>query len=169
MVDMDPEDKKRHEWAAKGLAYTCYVSYVDQTSGLGPDVLLMKKGRKWVDVLRNWEESRKSRLEEASSAPPGLGEPRRERIKAPDQKIAKRDYANLYKAYKLRPEVSGLLFFSIALEGLIVRLVDGRKSVLSVENDRRRTVARARVGDICSCRRAVQDKVWVCDRVIGGR
>ena len=110
MVDMDPEDKKRHEWAAKGLAYTCYTSYVDQTSGLGPDVLLMVKGRKWVEVLRNWEEAKKSGLEEVSSVPPGLGEPRRERVRERKQKVAKRDYGNLYNGYKLRPEVSGYLF-----------------------------------------------------------
>ena len=57
MADMDPEVKKRHEWAAKGLAYTCFVSYVDHMSGLGPDVLLMKRGKKWVDILRNWEDA----------------------------------------------------------------------------------------------------------------
>ena len=114
MVDMDPEVKKRHEWAAKGLAYTCFISYVDQTSGLGPDVLLMKRGQKWVDVLRNWEESKKSGLKEVSSVPPGLGEPRRERVRERGKKVAKRDYANLYKSYQLRPEVSGL---SVAFGG----------------------------------------------------
>ena len=67
--------------------------------------------------------------------PPGLGEPRRERVRERGQKIAKRDYANLYKSYELRPEVSG--FSGFFWGGLIVRLVDRRKSVLSVENDGR--------------------------------
>lgn len=135
-VDMDPEVKKRHEWAAKGLAYTCYVSYVDQTSGLGPDVLLMVKGRKWVDVLKEWEESKNSGSEEVSSVPPGLGEPRRQRIDVQAEKISKRDYANLYKSYMLRPEVSGHRFPN-GSRGLIIRLVDGGKYILSMEDNGR--------------------------------
>lgn len=115
MVDMKPEDKKRHQWAASGLAYTCYIAYVDQASGLGPDVLLMQKGRKWVDALKEWDLAQKNGSEWAHPLPPGLGEPTREQTKVQDQKIAKRDYTNLSRGYMLRPEVSKLgsaVFFS---------------------------------------------------------
>jgi len=110
-VDMKPEDKKRHQWAASGLAYTCYISYVDQTSGLGPDVLLMQKGRKWVDALKEWDLAQKNGTEGVSPLPPGLGEPKREQTTVREQKIAKRDYSNLSRGYMLRPETVESLFY----------------------------------------------------------
>jgi len=121
-VDMKPEDKKRHQWAARGLAYTCYISYVDQASGLGPDVLLMQKGRKWVDALKEWDLAQKNGSEAMSSVPPGLGEPKREHTTVREQKIAKRDYSNLSRGYMLRPEVSEFgSAVSFFLRGLIPR------------------------------------------------
>ncbi len=34
VLDLTPEDRQLHEWAAHGLANTCYISYADQ--GYGP-------------------------------------------------------------------------------------------------------------------------------------
>ncbi|KAK2462665.1 hypothetical protein APHAL10511_005398 [Amanita phalloides] len=101
---MTAKDRERHLWAARGLAYTCYVSYVDQESRLGPDVLQMRGGgRKWVDLLREWEEGDGDKRDK--SVPPGLGEPPKERT------VDGRDYTNLFRGYLLRPETVESLFY----------------------------------------------------------
>jgi mannosyl-oligosaccharide alpha-1,2-mannosidase len=127
-LDLSEKDKKRHMWAAKGLAYTCYISYADQASGLGPDVLQVVNGAKWVDVLDEWENGGmvpEAEVEEhnmisggeekrggGEEIPPGLGEPPSEvstsRFPSQDwaEKRARRDYTNAASGYLLRPEVS---------------------------------------------------------------
>jgi hypothetical protein len=35
--DVSPQTRELHQWAARGLGYTCYVLYADQQSGLGSD------------------------------------------------------------------------------------------------------------------------------------
>ncbi|KAI6024438.1 glycoside hydrolase family 47 protein [Pisolithus marmoratus] len=77
MIDMPPSDRELHEWAARGLAYTCYVTYADQQSGLGPDEMVMdpwsindgSSGR-WIDHVKAWVEEGKP-----DGVPPGLHEP----------------------------------------------------------------------------------------------
>ena len=122
--DMSPRTRELHQWAARGLGYTCYVLYADQKSGLGSDTVTMAKGQKWVDVLKEWEERgqgeggaddgpgarRKGNVDSNGGAvagkgymgslPPGLHEP------PPVKDMLKRDYANSWPAmYLLRPEV----------------------------------------------------------------
>jgi mannosyl-oligosaccharide alpha-1,2-mannosidase len=93
-VDMTPEEKELHQWAAEGLAYTCYVSYVDQQSGLGPDLMGMPiDGRNWVGVLKEWKEGGRV------GKPPGLSEP------GPQKNHTHRDYGIINGKYLLRPEV----------------------------------------------------------------
>ncbi|THH27798.1 hypothetical protein EUX98_g6395 [Antrodiella citrinella] len=41
--DLSPEDVQLHQWAAEGLANTCWVTYADQASGLGPDEMRFNK------------------------------------------------------------------------------------------------------------------------------
>ncbi|KAF9464248.1 glycoside hydrolase family 47 protein [Collybia nuda] len=89
---------ERHQWAAEGLAYTCYISYVDQGSGVGPDGLLMEEGKKWVDELELWEMTGRE-----GGVPPGLKEG------GPKAK-GERDYTNSSQNYLLRPETVESLF-----------------------------------------------------------
>lgn len=85
---------ERHQWAAEGLAYTCYISYADQMSGVGPDELLMEEGNKWVDELELWEDGGRE-----GGVPPGLKE-------GGTKGKGERDYTNANSQYLLRPEVS---------------------------------------------------------------
>ncbi|KAF8622486.1 hypothetical protein AX15_006976, partial [Amanita polypyramis BW_CC] len=124
-VEMKEKDKERHLWAARGLAYTCYVSYADQESGLGPDVMLMRRGgRKWVEALKEWEESAGAEGEAGAESerrregvPPGLDEPVKEKngTWTWSEKEANRDYYNYRRSYMLRPEVS-LPYFNNRME-----------------------------------------------------
>lgn len=127
--DMSPRTRELHQWAARGLGYTCYVLYADQKSELGPDTVTMAKGQKWVDVLQEWEERgrgeggaddgpgawRKGNADSNGGAvagkgytgalPPGLHEP------PPVKDVLKRDYANSWPAvYLLRPETVESLY-----------------------------------------------------------
>lgn len=48
-----------HLWAAEGLAQTCYLTYADQPTGLGPEILQMdvgpEGGIRWMDAMRAWK------------------------------------------------------------------------------------------------------------------
>ncbi|KAI6101362.1 glycoside hydrolase family 47 protein [Pisolithus sp. B1] len=106
MIDMPPNDRELHEWAAQGLAYTCYVSYADQPCGLGADEMVMdpwlindgSSGR-WIDHVNAWiEEGR------PGGVPPGLHEP------PPVKGGGTRDYRIKKNDYLLRPEVVESLY-----------------------------------------------------------
>ncbi|KAI5984317.1 glycoside hydrolase [Pisolithus albus] len=106
MIDMPPSDRELHEWAARGLAYTCYVSYADQPCGLGPDEMVMdpwltndgSSGR-WIDHVNAWKEEGKP-----GGVPPGLHEP------PPVKGGGTRDYRIKKNDYLLRPEVVESLY-----------------------------------------------------------
>ncbi|KAF8066473.1 glycoside hydrolase [Lyophyllum atratum] len=97
---LDKKTRERHQWAAEGLAYTCYTSYVDQRSGLGPDGLRMKPGRRWVEVLEEWEKEGRG-----GSGPPGYVE--REGRGADGDGL---DYELASAVYLLRPETVESLY-----------------------------------------------------------
>ena len=64
--DVDP----RHAWAAEGLAHTCWVTYADTRTGLRPErVHFNAVGRKWVEVVKEWEEGGRE-----GGKPPGVGQ-----------------------------------------------------------------------------------------------
>lgn len=89
-----------HEWAAKGLTYTCALIYADQNSGLGPNEVTMppRSGRKWVHEIKKWKDGGRM------GPPPGTEEPPAE------SDPANRDYWNIWgNSYSLRPEVNSLL------------------------------------------------------------
>lgn len=49
-----------HLWAAEGLAQTCYLTYADQPTGLGPEIVRMdvdpkEGGIRWMDAMRAWK------------------------------------------------------------------------------------------------------------------
>ena len=93
VLDLMPEDRQLHEWAAHGLVNTCYISYADQATGLGPERMVMNSGPKWVDEIDKW------RANGGEGTPPGLSEP------VAEYNVSKRDYGNLDGRYLLRPEV----------------------------------------------------------------
>jgi hypothetical protein len=98
-----------HLWAAEGIAQTCYLSYADQPSGLGPDVVAMRLGKsgniRWIDAMQRWKESGQP------GSPPGVGD-KRPWVGNPKAKTAMekrvdtitRDYGIRNTAYYLRPE-----------------------------------------------------------------
>jgi mannosyl-oligosaccharide alpha-1,2-mannosidase len=103
--DLSPREKELHSWAAEGLAYTCWMSYADQATGLGPDEMKMDRWAddeqgKWMTHIEQWEkEGRLNRV------PPGLREV------APAKK-EDREYVHQKSPYLLRPEVCLWSFFS---------------------------------------------------------
>ena len=62
-----PDVPRRHIWAARGLAHTCWMLYADSPSGLAPDGVIMRStdrlgppspfGSPWVTHLEQWEQS----------------------------------------------------------------------------------------------------------------
>ncbi|KAF8637671.1 hypothetical protein AX17_002737 [Amanita inopinata Kibby_2008] len=96
LPDLPQKDKELHLWAAKGLAYTCYLTYADQETGLGPDEMKMdqwtpmSEGR-WLTQLERWEQQGRP-----SGVPPGLEEV------PPTQE--EKDYSVTKDSYLLRPE-----------------------------------------------------------------
>ncbi|KAF8268722.1 glycoside hydrolase [Lactarius quietus] len=71
-----PDVPKRHMWAARGFAHTCWILYADSPSGLAPDEVLMRSmtehaglsplGRLWTTHLQIWEQNG------AEGDPPGV-------------------------------------------------------------------------------------------------
>ncbi|KAF9529051.1 glycoside hydrolase family 47 protein [Crepidotus variabilis] len=110
-----------HMWAAEGLAQTCYLSYADQATGLGPDEMWMStkaasKPKLWINALDTWRlEGSKGSWSRGKmmgkSIPPGLqnGKP----MKDP----TRRDYTLKATNYLLRPETVESLYILWRLTG----------------------------------------------------
>lgn len=108
--------KDLHLWVADGVAQTCWLTYADQPTGLGPDEVVMStsltsengKGYLWIDALEKWKASG------SRGVPPGVADKKpvvyseRERLTGSGRG---RDYTMKRNAYLLRPEVR-MLFFS---------------------------------------------------------
>ena len=99
-LDMPASDRELHEWAARGLAYTCYMTYADQPSGLGPDIMVMDSwtgsgSGRWMDHVNDWIKAGRP-----GDVPPGLHEP------PPAKGGNGQDYRISRGDYLLRPEVS---------------------------------------------------------------
>ncbi|KAF9244675.1 glycoside hydrolase [Melanogaster broomeanus] len=101
---LPPADQELHEWAAQGLAYTCYLSYADSATGLGPEEMIMdalptsgsndnpRFAGRWIDRVRTWIKDGRP-----GGVPPGLHEP-------VPTKTGPRDYRVKSPLYLLRPE-----------------------------------------------------------------
>lgn len=111
--------KQLHMWAAEGLAQTCWLTYADQPTGLGPDEMMMRQwdsrdtkatgvmssygGYLWIEALERWKGSG------SRGVPPGVGEKKpivyteKERLTGRGKG---RDYHSRKPGYLLRPEVS---------------------------------------------------------------
>lgn len=114
--------KDLHLWAAEGLAQTCWLTYADQPTGLGPDEVVMKSVPKepktktwagnrywvetddylWIDAVEKWRKSG------SRGEVPGLKEKmpviytEQQRVRG---KAVGRDYLVRKTGYLLRPEV----------------------------------------------------------------
>lgn len=147
-LDLSPRDKELHQWAALGLAYTCWVSYADQLSGLGPDQLQMVAGgEKWLDHIEQWEASGRE-----GGIPPGSRE-----VEAAGN--GPRDYINSQDIYLLRPEVSPSRCLASRLPTDPRSLADGRKSLYHVEDNRRPTMERTWIFYLHRAGKSRQDPV----------
>lgn len=100
-LPLSDADKQLHIWAAQGLAYTCWITYADHASGLGPDEMHMQawhddedQGR-WAPHVTKWKKNGMP-----GGVPPGLRE-------VDIQPEGKRDYTARKPGYLLRPEVRG--------------------------------------------------------------
>lgn len=97
--------RKLHMWAAKGLTETCYLTYADQPSGLGPEeILFVGSGVSWMDAMEKW------RKHGGRGPIPGLGKKVPVVIPQHDaetqyKKHVQMDYWARDNTYLLRPEV----------------------------------------------------------------
>lgn len=91
--NLDP----RHAWAAEGLAHTCWITYADTATGLGPESVrfMQSDGKRWVDELAAWEEQGRP-----DSVPPGVNQA------SPVIPGEDTEYTVVDARYLLRPEVS---------------------------------------------------------------
>ncbi|KAA1469131.1 seven-hairpin glycosidase [Dentipellis sp. KUC8613] len=105
-VPLSPVDKERHMWAAEGLAQTCWLTYADSTTGLGPDEVVMQpwlttsagkteQAGRWLTHLAAWEAGGRVG---GGGVPPGL------RNTAPEQNAERMEYTARKTSYLLRPE-----------------------------------------------------------------
>ena len=110
-VYMDKDTRQLHQWAADGLAHTCWLIYADSKTGLGADeinVLHVHGARNdeglWVKELAKWKENG------AEGVPPGLSMPEPvHSAKATATGLVKvegdqKDYTYKRGSYLLRPE-----------------------------------------------------------------
>ncbi|KAL1725794.1 glycoside hydrolase family 47 protein [Schizophyllum commune] len=96
-LELPAHERQLHRWAAEGLASTCWMTYADSYTGLGPDVMSMdhfeppERG-KWLDRVRIWEEQGRP-----TEKPPGVVPKKWEEPKF-------KDYRSSVDSYLLRPE-----------------------------------------------------------------
>jgi mannosyl-oligosaccharide alpha-1,2-mannosidase len=107
--------KELHMWAAEGLAHTCWVTYADQPTGLGPDEMaVLAWGRKpeeerkyrWIEAVDKWKGSG------GRGIIPGLADPVPMIYSEEERRsgnATRRDYVLRKVEYLLRPEVSDAL------------------------------------------------------------
>lgn len=116
--DFLPGEREKFRFAAEGLAYTCWILYADQITGLGPEEVRFhpyngdddyQSGR-WVHHLDRWKAKGRKGL------PPGLRKPPPLRGKTGKHKDY--DYANA--GYLLRPEAIETMYIMWRTTGDVV-------------------------------------------------
>ncbi|TDL21105.1 seven-hairpin glycosidase [Rickenella mellea] len=110
---LSDKQRERHWWAAEGLAYSCWMMYADQETGLGPEEVLFNfegpgwhERNRWVNALRMWEE------DSGDVPPPGLTEVQPVRMEDPKQ-----DYWVNKLPHLLRPETIESMYIMWRLTG----------------------------------------------------
>ena len=99
-LPLAPRDRELQQWAARGLANTCWATYADSEAGLGPDEMEMATPRqgpatKWLDAVAEWE-----REGRPGGVPPGT-----RNVPVAKGPNAEKDYRATKTGYLLRPEV----------------------------------------------------------------
>ncbi|KAG7093958.1 hypothetical protein E1B28_007591 [Marasmius oreades] len=126
--------KELHMWAAEGLAQTCWLSYADQPTGLGPDEMIFRTTSRhaypWMDAIEHWRKSG------SRGAPPGIGDKRavaltREQRLKGDART--RDYVLKKSGYLLRPETIESLYLMWHFTGDVKWRVRGWKIFEAIE------------------------------------
>ncbi|KAK7056258.1 hypothetical protein VNI00_002811 [Paramarasmius palmivorus] len=115
--------KDLHMWAAQGLAQTCWITYADQPTGLGPDEMKFtanfdrqtrRSGYLWMDAVESWKKSG------ARGVPPGVEDKKAVRI-TEEMRLKgdtwSRDYAMKKTGYLLRPETIESLYILWRITG----------------------------------------------------
>ncbi|KIY51269.1 seven-hairpin glycosidase [Fistulina hepatica ATCC 64428] len=97
-LTLPPRTRQVHDWVAQGLAYTCWVLYNEQPTGLAPDEVRMQhyadpiEGR-WITHLEAWEAAGRP-----NGVPPGVAIVH----DIPDDEVP--EYSTMKSDYLLRPE-----------------------------------------------------------------
>ncbi|KJA15404.1 glycoside hydrolase family 47 protein [Hypholoma sublateritium FD-334 SS-4] len=136
--DLTETEKEHHKWVAEGLAYTCYISYRDQKTNLGPEILGMVTGKRWMDEVTAWKASGRV------GNPPGLSEPPAEKDKA------KRDYSNWDSKYMLRPETVESIYYMWRFTGDLKWRNRGYEIYQAIEEHTRTEFGYASISDVDS-------------------
>jgi len=101
-LDLPQQDAELHRWAAEGLTTTCWLTYAESQSGLGPEEAKFKvslerlHATKWIDAVHAWEKAGRE-----GGVPPGVKAPE---LVLGDTRAPRRDYYLQTPAYYLRPE-----------------------------------------------------------------
>ena len=93
-----PNADPQHAWAAEGLAHSCWISYADSKTGLGPEIMNFRDehmGRRWVEEVKAWEDAGRP-----GGVPPGVNQTQ------PVAAGEDTEYVMSDPMYMLRPEVS---------------------------------------------------------------
>jgi hypothetical protein len=103
-----PNPPETHLWAAEGLATTCWLTYADTATGLGPDEVTFRPlggrhelpERRWAYMLKQWE------ADGRVGVPPGVGDALP--VEDPADIDAREWRSTGRMGYLLRPEVRRL-------------------------------------------------------------
>ncbi|KAL0947331.1 hypothetical protein HGRIS_013450 [Hohenbuehelia grisea] len=91
--ELAPRERQLHQWAATGLAHTCWTVYAESATGLGAEkVRFVNTSKPWIGHVEAWE-----RAGSSGGLPPGLRE-------VPPAGEGDRDYILEKEYYILRPE-----------------------------------------------------------------
>jgi hypothetical protein len=149
-----PSPPDTHLWAAQGLATTCWLTYADTATGLGPDEVSFRppsggdpeeyarwsRGEfKWVHALQKWEDG--------GRVGPVPGTADVEPITDHEDIEAREWSTNGRTGYLLRPEASPPRL-SLTSSDVLTARADGRVAVHPAPRHARPEVARARLADL---------------------
>ncbi|KAF7969462.1 hypothetical protein HWV62_27311 [Athelia sp. TMB] len=154
-LELPAKEKERHMWAAQGLAYTCYMTYADQATGLGPDEMHFDiwpgaggiKAGLWKTHLKEWEEAGRP-----GGVPPGLGE-------VPAMPAGGRDYTARKTSYLLRPETLESFFILWKTTGDVHWRERGWDIFQAIENETKTTSGYASINSVDTSPSPMRDEM----------
>jgi len=114
--ELPDRDRTLHQWAAEGLAYTCYLLYSENPSGLAPEevtfYLIGADGKhvfwddmKWVNHIQKWVD------EGGVGKPPGVGNLAKPMKLTGMVDMTAADYLDYNSNYYLRPETIESVYY----------------------------------------------------------